>query len=1052
MKKLGGKKSISDLAASIATRKCALFAGAGLTAESGGTTWTKLIKFLKEKFGYSSPLTDYFQIIGDMYRKFGAETVYEAVKNRLKDARIDEPISKLTSLPWFTVFTTNYDLALGKSLSKNQSLDICAIVTGQEFALTGLQSEMLCVKLMGSLDIPCGQPGSMVLTPGDLATAREERVKIFDILTTHAANLSFLFIGYSFDDGLFLEILEKLMKNIGTPKNTYYAVFKEMPDEEKSYLLKQYGVEVIVADLEAFAEKLSKEVALRNPADFTLKRVPIGSDIVPIDSTKVANFLSLYNPVFFEDLENDVSAYTFFKGKTDSFKPFGLNWHFQRKEIEEVVKEALKKRSSNEQPCIVTVEGNPGTGRTFIILAAIYELIKKYRAIAIKIPSYAISPIPSSDDLADFLKEIEESAKKRGIKNPERIVFWAEFSLDDTVISQFKKLSSDCKYPTSLIFEDLGSPQPAEDIFQREESTLINADVDLSEKTKESLADYILNITRTHKFPEIDEEETYSIINEEKRFLPIMYRTLDPARRSINRIVQEEFNGISDPDVQRCISLCSLATSVDLEMPVTVLRKALSQLIGKQLSYPETFEISTDKAKAFIKESIDPRTNPLVSIYHSLIAQHIVKLVGMSKMDAYLLNIAKTVNIKSRIEAELISNLLITKGVNCVPGSFRPFTDDGLEKALLELKDRQPARPIIHHLARLYANKDTSDKEIIPLLEEALAEPKELYVLEERKENVMTTLAKIKWDQNKEQLLSQPREDPEIQEIIDLLIKAREDPAPNIHAYDVHVRILKELWQSKDEEKKMVLVNEAVEVINECLDSCGDDPDATERMRGLLIESLSEIDPEMAGTTAKELLDDKKDGTGYYTLARIEYHKNSNLTRASIFLDKAMSGENYPPGAIALKIDIILQDRYPNYDYLMKLADLLSSDIRFKDNWKSAYHKAVVYAINGRYDDAVKYFKISHRMAPRTLQRKVQIFWMEEVHRKVHKGKIGMILTEREGRIYSHNIEGWEDNIFFDPRRQDKIKMMRSGLFVNFELGFSPRGPIAFDVRPSKEK
>ena len=87
-------------------------------------------------------------------------------------------------------------------------------------------------------------------------------------------------------------------------------------------------------------------------------------------------------------------------------------------------------------------------------------------------------------------------------------------------------------------------------------------------------------------------------------------------------------------------------------------------------------------------------------------------------------------------------------------------------------------------------------------------------------------------------------------------------------------------------------------------------------------------------------------------------------------------------------------------------------------------------------------------MAPRTLQRKVQVFWMENGHRKVHTGKIGRILTEREGRIYSHNIEGWKDDIFFDPRPQDKRKLLRQGMFVEFELGFSPRGPQAFDVRP----
>ena len=798
--------------------------------------------------------------------------------------------------------------------------------------------------------------------------------------------------------------------------------------------------------MKSFVKELVQEVAIRNPKDYTTKRIPIGSDIVPIDSTKIPNFLSLYNPVLFEDLEEDVSAYTFLKGKTDSFKPFSLNWHFRRKEIKDVVGSILKKKDDSSQ--IVIIEGTMGSGRTFLILAVVHELIKKYRAIAIKIPSYALNKIPSSEELNEFLKEVLRASKELGIAGPERVIFWAEFPLDNVDVSQFKKIPFDCEYSTCLLFEDFDTSHLTGNKPENGSQIVINLDVELSEEHKENLAQYILDVTRSHRFPEIDEEEARRIIKEEEKFLPIMYRTLDPTRRSINAIVQEVFNELDDSDVQACVSLCALATSIDLEMPVAILKKALGRHIGLFLDYPDVFEIATDKAKAFIKYSEDLRTNPLLSIYHPLIAQYIVRLVGTNKMDEYLLSIAETADLRSKVEADFVSNLLIVKGVNWIPGKFKPFTDEGLETAFVELKNRQPARPILHHLARLYEKKYASDDRIISLLTEAIAEPKESYAIDERKENILTTLGKIKWRQNKHRLLSQPRNNPEIREIIDILVKARESTIYNIHPYDVHARILKELWQFKDEEEKMALVIEAVEVINEAMELSVDDPDSKQRLEELLIESLSEIDPEKAEITAKDLLENKNDGTGYYTLARIEYHKKLNAPKASVFLDKAMKGDNCPPSAIALKIEIILQDDYPVYKYLVKLADRLSSDIRFKETWKSAYNKSVIYTIDGRYRDADSYSKLSYRMAPRTLQRKVQVFWMENGHRKVHTGKIGRILTEREGRIYSHNIEGWKDDIFFDPRPQDKRKLLRQGMFVEFELGFSPRGPQAFDVRP----
>ncbi|ODS40482.1 hypothetical protein BEH94_06660 [Candidatus Altiarchaeales archaeon WOR_SM1_SCG] len=1049
--------NISDIAAAVATRKCALFAGAGLTADSGGSTWDELVNSIKNKLTYTSPLKDNFQIMGDMCEKYGYEKVYELVKDKLKHAKIETPVSNLTGLPWFTVFTTNYDLALEKSLHKNQSLNVRIISTGKEFVLTGLQSEILCVKLMGSLDIPYGQPGSMVLDSGDLTVAMVERSKIFDILASHAANVSFLFIGYSFDDNLFFQILDKLIKEIGSPKNTYYAIFKEAPDEEKTYLLGRRNVEWIVADLDSFAKELSKQVALRNPDDLTLKRIPIGYDVVPINPTKIGSFLSVYNPVLFEDLEGDISAKMFFYGDTNSFKPFGNNWHFQRKEIKDVIDVVLNKKDGDKHSLIVKVEGRPGTGRTFIILAAVYELIKKHRAIAIKIPSYSVNPIPNPEEIEEFLEEIKRASEKNRIKGPERLVFWAEFTLDREYISQFKNLSAECKYPTSLIFEDVKHSQMSQSINQiiRKDETQTNypvsidADVDLSAEEKKDLAQYILDITRKHKFQEIEEDEVYTIIDEEKTFLPIIYRTIDPTKRSINRILQENFNSIPDPDTKTCISICALTKSLDLDMPIAVLRKALIKCVGKPLSYPDTFEIAVEKGNMFIKESIDSRTNYyFVSIYHSLVAKHIIEIIGQSKIEEYLLSIAQTVDLRSKIEADFISCLFIGKGVHWEErGTLRPLTEKGLCEALSDLKNRQPARPIIHHLARLKVKINPEDEEVIPLLEEALVDPIEHYALMERKQNVLTTLAKIKWEQNKKTLLDKPRSDPEIQEIIGILCEARENANDNIHSYVIHARILCDLCRNKDEDEKMKLINEAVDVINEGLSYCVYNLEGEQRLNYILTKSTSEIDPKRAKAIAKELLNIKKDGSGYYTLAIIEYYNNSDLEEATLFLEEAMNGDTYPPGVIPLYIEIFLQDDNPPYEILLGYVDQLSSDIRFRDNWKLAYHKAIIYTINGRYNDAVKYFKHSYRKSPKNLQRKVPIFWMENGRRKTHRGIIGLPLTRTEGYIRSHNISGWKDNIFFDPRSQDKKTMLKEGSFVKFEIGFSPRGPRAFDVR-----
>ena len=366
----------------------------------------------------------------------------------------------------------------------------------------------------------------------------------------------------------------------------------------------------------------------------------------------------------------------------------------------------------------------------------------------------------------------------------------------------------------------------------------------------------------------------------------------------------------------------------------------------------------------------------------------------------------------------------------------------------LELINRQPARPLLHHLAIFYSNKDKYDSRIMPLLEQALEKPDYLYSLEERRENILTTMARMKWNQKKEILLNKPRNYSETQEIIDLLVHARKDVEFNPHTYVVHSRILKELASSKDDEEKTALINEGLELLDEGLSLCNKRDKGCEKLRRTQIELLAEIDPEKAEKTAEELLEIKGDGNGYYTLARIKYDHERNPTKASVFLDKALSANKCPSGAIALKIDIMLQDKFPNYDHLLKLVTRLSSYLDYVDTWKSAYNKAIVYAINGDYGNGIKHFRTSNQKVPWNIQRTVEVFVMENGYRKTFSGKIGNVLTEKEGRLYSHSFDGWSADIFFNPRHQKLKNKLKKGYHVNFELGFSPIGPIAFDVRP----
>ncbi|MFB6225426.1 MAG: SIR2 family protein, partial [Candidatus Paceibacteria bacterium] len=259
------EEKLNELAAKIAQGDCVLFAGAGLTIEDGGVSWDELVNRTQKKFGYNSPLTDNFQILFDIVQKNSEQEIHNFIKSQLSDISLSDPVARLAEMPWFATFTTNYDTALEDTLKERQDTRVRTVLTDGQFEISNSPSHLLCVKLMGSITREPGQSGSMVLTRGDRERAKDKRSRIFDMLASHASNLSFLFVGYSFSDDVFIDILERVISTSGIPDGDFYALFHSQKSEEEQYRLDQLGVNPIIGDIREFSKILSEKVAVRNP-------------------------------------------------------------------------------------------------------------------------------------------------------------------------------------------------------------------------------------------------------------------------------------------------------------------------------------------------------------------------------------------------------------------------------------------------------------------------------------------------------------------------------------------------------------------------------------------------------------------------------------------------------------------------------------------------------------------------------------------------------------------------------------------------------------------
>jgi len=1053
---------LEELVNDIIKKECVLFTGAGLTQKSGGISWYGLIKYLIEKFNYSSPILKNWEndskknqlIIDDIFRKNDQKEVYESIQELLKDAFVEENLINLMKLPWFTVFTTNYDSGTENGLKTSQiTRKVIPVFRGDEYFLPGKNRELCVVYLMGSREVSFNSPGSMILTTGQKSREDKYRSKLYDQLGSHAANLSFLFIGYSFSDDIFLETVKRVREQTGKRTKKFIAIFKTEPDEEKRYLLEGEGIEIIVCDLVKFANKLYHKYELLDPENYSKIRLLIGSKIIQIDPSKISDFLDAFKPVDSNLLLDSVTALQFFKGKTESFYPFKEGWHFKRQESEELKKNILL--CTKESPCnIICITGNLGTGRTFIIKSAIYDLITQHNSIAIQIQKYAINPFPDIHQIIKFFHEVTNQAAEQKSPKPERLIFWAEHTPEQNVILKFKNIAELLQFPIHFIFEEVSNEKYIEDLAEKFNLCRIELSNNITEGIETALIKYISDTSIIHKFPEKSDEQISRIVYQEKQFLPIMYRTIDPTKESIDEIIQQDFYEIQKNEKLRDIIIyCSIASCVNQEVPITILVKAARRKFDDpDISYKDIYEICDKKGYHFINIIPDPDTGYLFSIYHPIIAQKIVNMVNRKNVDQYLYDIVDICDITLFTDARFIGNLLITNGVKIVNRAGHYYkiasTTDGLLNAFQKLYTRQPARPIIHHYARLIHILFPSNENVIQILEKALPEPEENYQMDEPKEYIYNSLAKIKWELYKNDLVKKKRSDPEIFEIFSLLEAAKQQNE-SIHPYSLHGKILMDLFEyESNPEDRLKLLTEALDIYDIATSVLqSDDFRGYIKLQELgerLFNATNSIDPHLSLQIADDFAFNG-DGIGFYYLAQISY-KAGKVPDALQFIKKAMDCDHFPDSTIILKMKILIE--FDDPPYRTELLDLADMDIAEKnETWESCLFKGIIYTINSIPTGSQRFLRLAWRKAPGDKRTKIMVQIKENGKPKIFTGKILHGITDKEGYIYSHNINELPSEIFFDPRSERNEKGLRSGFTVNFTIGFNSLGIVAVDLK-----
>lgn len=231
-----------------------IFAGAGLSIDSGMPSWNRLMEIPIKALGLKvrpDEDMDFYDIAEKYVLHHAGRT---ALTNLLvkEIAEYKSPSDNhriITRLPLTRVWTTNFDKILEEAYKKSGK-KYTPIRRDLDFT-TGYTEDVKIYKIHGCISIPEG----MVITKTDVQAYETNYEITSKAFQTALAEDTFLFIGFSFKDPHFETIMGILKNRYSENTRQHYAIIKK-PEKKKEYnryslmikLLLRYGILTLVVE------------------------------------------------------------------------------------------------------------------------------------------------------------------------------------------------------------------------------------------------------------------------------------------------------------------------------------------------------------------------------------------------------------------------------------------------------------------------------------------------------------------------------------------------------------------------------------------------------------------------------------------------------------------------------------------------------------------------------------------------------------------------------------------------------------------------------------
>lgn len=1058
-----------DVLSKIHQKKVVLFVGNGASVDVGGPKTKELVQIIKNSFPRAEYKgDDFIQTCTDVLETTLTSRIEleELIKEKLYDLKPGDFHTELPLHAWPAIFTTNYDDLIEQGYRKVESRvqNIDPVFSDRDLITLNDSEKVKLFKLMGCI-VSQHPENKLAITRSDYTNVLRSHPLIFKTLNDLMRDGTILYVGYSFQDYLLLDVIQGLQSSMGDRLPYSYGLFPDLDLASiRASKLRERRIIPLKITATQFTSLLKtgaqpKLVPIRDKPGVTVVVKGQGKSISHQDMRMyLQSFDFLFEQRLTELQPDDIETRRdFFRGLLTDWTGFVRLWDFVRMEYDAIAERAKAELDNHDVSGnkSILVLGPAGSGKTWMLRRLALDAYRAWgNPVVILRPYYEDIDLKLLASLCEELSYSERGKKVKLSTVRARVLIIMEnipsHVTDFKIIATFMKsrgipvlvVGSARENEWQIACGNLSEQPTHQDAY-------VLSDTFESGQERIQFASHLSRLGILDSNLNKKEISDLIVKDYQNSFFASVYSLIEPARPLLDTKIKEEYNNLP-PLARSAYLLVASFYQYGLPMPITLLVRALG------CSYSQFIEqIFQTEAKKIICDVEAPLEGSYLGTRLRIIAEKLIEkeISDSSQLTEVLKKILSQINGSNSDEVQICRTLLIRHlGVNVTDRRFSKEQVRALFKTALEA-GRLEDSAVFHHFG-LFESANGRQDVALELTNQALKLAGSRNILafmrSERVENIYNTMGLIhaRMAEEAERTGDIGSAENLYETATDYFTKAKGGELQTPHPYDCEARMhYYRAQRTIDPTSKVIMLFKSLDAIHDAEDNLPDESlprllELRAEIRELLnkVADLDRIILKLQETPGHEI-DGALAGANFTLLNPIS--AKADRQRALDILDQLIPTNSNNPGLLRTYYRLCKDLRPNDREALYKILNLRYQIPSEKRNFAMLYDLGTLSFSFEDYSKSLECFRLLEKLSQGHPKR-----WGILDRGTDKDGRIrefqGTIVRIESASMGQVDIPELRRKVPFLPYAQNFAPQV--GENVAFKIGFNYRGWLAVDL------